>query len=49
MLSGFSESDRVLEAQKLGTGAFVKKPVTRKGIAAAVRTELNRRAGVPAS
>jgi two-component system cell cycle sensor histidine kinase/response regulator CckA len=42
ILSGFSESDRVFEAQRLGAGAFVKKPVTRQIIAAAVRTELNK-------
>jgi signal transduction histidine kinase/ActR/RegA family two-component response regulator len=42
MLSGFSESDRVLEAQALGAGAFVKKPVTKAEIAASVRTELDR-------
>ncbi|MCK5124688.1 MAG: PAS domain S-box protein [candidate division Zixibacteria bacterium] len=42
ILSGFSTSDRVLEAQKLGAGAFVKKPVTVKTIAVAVRTELDR-------
>jgi PAS domain S-box-containing protein len=42
ILSGFSESDRVLEAQKLGAGAFVRKPVTKSVIAAAVRTELDR-------
>ena len=42
LLSGFSESDRVLAAQKLGVGAFVKKPVTKQVIAAAVRTELDR-------
>ena len=36
ILSGFSESDRVLEAQLLGTGAFVRKPITRKTMAAAV-------------
>jgi CheY-like chemotaxis protein len=42
ILSGYSESDRVLEAQKLGAGAFVKKPVTRGIIATAVRTELDR-------
>jgi len=42
ILSGFSESDRVLEAQKLGAGAFVRKPVTKKSIANAVRTELDR-------
>ncbi len=42
ILSGFSESDRVLEAQKLGAGAFVRKPITRNSIGAAVRTELDR-------
>ena len=42
ILSGFSESDRVIEAQKLGVGAFVRKPVTRVAIAAAVRSELDR-------
>jgi len=42
ILSGFSESKRVIEAQKLGAGTFVKKPVTRKIIAAAVRSELDR-------
>ncbi len=42
ILSGFSESSSVLEVQKLGAGAFVKKPVTSKTIAAAVRTELDR-------
>ena len=44
ILSGFSESDRVREAKELGAGAFVKKPVTKQAIAAAVRTELNREA-----
>lgn len=43
ILSGFSESDRVLEAQKLGAGAFVRKPVSRIIIGAAVRTELDRK------
>jgi len=47
ILSGFSESEQVLEVQKLGAGAFIKKPVTRKIIAAAVRTELDRK--IPAS
>jgi DNA-binding NarL/FixJ family response regulator len=46
ILSGFSESDRVLEAQKLGAGAFVRKPITKQVIAAAVRTELNRKVEV---
>ncbi len=44
IVSGFSETERVLEVQKLGAGAFIKKPLTRKAIAAAVRTELNRTA-----
>ena len=42
IISGFSESDRVFEVQKLGAGAFVKKPITKNIIAAAVRTELDR-------
>ncbi len=49
ILSGFSESDRVFEAQKLGAGAFVRKPVTKNVIAAAVRTELDRQVDVVAS
>lgn len=44
ILSGFSESDRVLETQKLGAGAFVRKPVTKGVIATAVRAELDRHA-----
>lgn len=43
ILSGLSESDRVIEAQKLGTGAFVKKPITKHVIAKAVREELDRK------
>ncbi len=31
-----------LEAQELGAGAFVQKPVTKHDIAAAVRTALDR-------
>ena len=46
ILSGFSESDQVFKAQELGAGAFVKKPVTKNVIAAAVRTELDRPAKV---
>lgn len=44
ILSGFSESERVVEAQRLGAGAFVRKPVTKSVIAAAVRAELDRKA-----
>jgi len=40
--SGYSESDRVHEIQRLGAGSFVKKPYTLESIAVAVREELDR-------
>ena len=40
--SGFAESERVHEAQRLGAGAYVKKPYTLEKIALAVRKELDR-------
>jgi signal transduction histidine kinase/ActR/RegA family two-component response regulator len=42
--SGFSESDRVHEAQALGAGAYVKKPYNLQTIGKAVREELDREA-----
>ncbi len=39
--SGFTESKRVKEAQKLGAGAYVKKPYLLEKIAVAVREELD--------
>jgi len=42
ILSGFAESERVTAALKLGAGAFVKKPLTRRQLAKAVRSELDR-------
>lgn len=48
IVSGFSESDRVIEAQRLGAGAFVKKPLTRKALDAAVRHELDRQTEISA-
>ncbi|HEX2924030.1 MAG TPA: PAS domain S-box protein, partial [Chloroflexota bacterium] len=36
VLSGFSESERVREAQKLGAGAYLRKPVTMERLAMAV-------------
>ena len=39
--SGFSESERVREAQRLGAGAYVKKPYTARAIALAVKNELH--------
>lgn len=40
--SGFSETDRVRDAQKLGAGAYIKKPYTLEKIGMAVKSELNR-------
>jgi CheY-like chemotaxis protein len=40
--SGYSESARVKEAQKLGVGAYVKKPYLMEKMAVAVRKELDR-------
>jgi signal transduction histidine kinase/CheY-like chemotaxis protein len=42
LVSGYSETDRVTEAQKLGAGAYVKKPYLMEKIAAAIRDQLNR-------
>ena len=38
--SGFTESERVKEAQKLGAGAYVKKPYLLEKVAVAIREEL---------
>jgi CheY-like chemotaxis protein len=38
--SGFSETGRVREAQKLGAGAYITKPYTIKKIGRAIRNEL---------
>ena len=43
LVSGFSETDRVREAQKLGAGAYVKKPYVMEKIGMAIRAELDRR------
>ena len=42
IVSGYSETDRVREAQRLGAGAYVKKPYLLRTIGLAVRNELNR-------
>lgn len=39
--SGFSETLRVKEAQKLGAGQYIKKPYTMERLAFALRKELN--------
>ena len=40
VVSGFSETERVREAQKLGAVAYVKKPYTLERIGLAVRQAL---------
>jgi PAS domain S-box-containing protein len=42
LVSGFSETDRVKEAQKLGAGAYVKKPYAMERIGIAIRKGLSR-------
>ena len=43
VVSGFMETDRAREAQKLGAGAYVKKPYLIEKIGMTVRDELDRR------
>ena len=40
IVSGYSETDRVKEAQRLGAGAYVKKPYVLEKIGLAIRHEL---------
>ena len=40
--SGFSETERVTEAQRLGASAYIKKPFLLEQIGIAVRYELKR-------
>lgn len=42
IVSGFARFDRIQEAQTLGAGAFLKKPVKLESLALAVRKELDR-------
>jgi CheY-like chemotaxis protein len=42
IVSGFSETARVLKAQELGAGAYVKKPYLMEKVGMAVRNELDR-------
>jgi len=43
IVSGFSETERVREALKLGVGGYIRKPYALGDLARAVRTELDRR------
>jgi DNA-binding NarL/FixJ family response regulator len=42
IVSGFSETERVSQAQALGAGAYVRKPYVLEKIARAVREALDR-------
>jgi CheY-like chemotaxis protein len=42
IVSGFSESDRVRQAQALGAGAYVRKPYLQEVLGLAVRKELDK-------
>jgi two-component system cell cycle sensor histidine kinase/response regulator CckA len=42
IVSGFSETKRVKDAQKLGAGAYVKKPYTLNKLGMAVKAELSK-------
>jgi len=39
--SGFSATDRVKKVQKIGAGAYIKKPYTLEKLGIAVKTELD--------
>jgi len=43
--SGYSESDRVKEAQNMGAGAYIKKPYSYEKIGLAVKGELTKPKG----
>jgi DNA-binding NarL/FixJ family response regulator len=42
IVSGFSETGRVQEAQRLGAGAYVKKPYSLDRIGSAIKDELRK-------
>ncbi|MFC1883424.1 PAS domain S-box protein [Thermodesulfobacteriota bacterium] len=42
IVSGFSETERVREIQKLGAGKYIRKPYTLEGIGIALRNELDK-------
>jgi len=41
IVSGFSETDRVKEAQRLGARQYIKKPYTLENIGLALKSELS--------
>ena len=42
VVSGFAETNDVKEAQKLGAGQYIKKPLTLKKIGLAIKEELGK-------
>jgi len=44
IISGFAETDRVKEANLLGAGGFLRKPLSMKVLAIAIRAELDKKA-----
>lgn len=42
LVSGYSETERVLTVQRLGASAYVKKPYVMETIGLAIRQELKR-------
>ncbi len=42
ILSGYAESERVAEAQRMGAGSYIRKPVDLKSLSRAVRLELEK-------
>ncbi|MEN6374207.1 MAG: ATP-binding protein [Smithella sp.] len=48
LVSGFSETERVKEAQRLGAGAYIRKPYMMEKIGIAVRNELDKLNEAPA-
>lgn len=46
IVSGFSETERIRQAQALGAGAYVKKPYVMEKLGLAVRKEIERSAGI---
>ena len=42
IVSGYSDSEKVKQTQKLGAGAYVKKPYVLQEIGMAIRSELDR-------
>ena len=42
IVSGYSETERIKEAQRLGAGNYLKKPYTFEGIGVTVKEELEK-------